>query len=116
MLPILERLLYKPKSQPVSRVLVLLPTRELAVQVHQVSKQLSQYTKVTTALAAGLCSTVFITDMMMIYTYKFKLSFTHFSFRDEISIFILAFLGFVQYKICQNRVKLATSASKNGEN
>lgn len=53
MLPILERLLYKPKTQPVSRVLVLLPTRELAVQVHQVSRQLSQFTKVTTALAAG---------------------------------------------------------------
>lgn len=53
MLPILERLLYKPKSQPVSRVLVLVPTRELAVQVHQVTKQLSQYTRVNTALAAG---------------------------------------------------------------
>ena len=52
-LPILERLLYKPKSQPVSRVLVLVPTRELAVQVHHVTKQLSQYTRVTTALAAG---------------------------------------------------------------
>ena len=55
MLPILERLLYKPKSQPVSRVLVLVPTRELAVQVHQVTKTLSQYTKVSAALAAGKC-------------------------------------------------------------
>jgi len=53
MLPILERLLYKPKSTPVSRVLVLVPTRELAVQVHQVTKQLSQFTKVTAVLAAG---------------------------------------------------------------
>ncbi|XP_067937758.1 probable ATP-dependent RNA helicase DDX27 [Watersipora subatra] len=53
MLPILERLLYKPKSQPMSRVLVLVPTRELAVQVHQVTKTLSQYTKVSAVLAAG---------------------------------------------------------------
>lgn len=53
MLPILERLLYKPKSLAVSRVLVLVPTRELAVQVHQVTKTLAQFTKVSTALAAG---------------------------------------------------------------
>lgn len=33
MLPILERLLYKPKDDIVTRVLVLVPTRELGVQV-----------------------------------------------------------------------------------
>lgn len=33
MLPILERLLYRPLQNPVSRVLVLTPTRELAIQV-----------------------------------------------------------------------------------
>ena len=33
MLPILERLLFKPKQSPVTRILVLVPTRELAIQV-----------------------------------------------------------------------------------
>ena len=33
MLPILERLLYRPQETPVTRVLVLTPTRELAIQV-----------------------------------------------------------------------------------
>lgn len=53
MLPILERLLYKPKQSPVTRVLVLVPTRELAVQVFQVSRQLAQFTNVNICLAAG---------------------------------------------------------------
>lgn len=53
MLPVLERLLFKPKDQPVTRVLVILPTRELAVQVYQVSKQLAQFTKIEIALSAG---------------------------------------------------------------
>ena len=33
MLPILERLLYKPRDDVVTRVLVVVPTRELGVQV-----------------------------------------------------------------------------------
>ena len=33
MLPILERLLFKPKEDLVTRVLVMVPTRELGVQV-----------------------------------------------------------------------------------
>ncbi|XP_055951190.1 probable ATP-dependent RNA helicase DDX27 [Argiope bruennichi] len=53
MLPVLERLLFKPKDKPVTRVLVLLPTRELAVQVYQVSKQLAQFTKIEIVLSAG---------------------------------------------------------------
>ncbi|XP_014662078.1 PREDICTED: probable ATP-dependent RNA helicase DDX27 [Priapulus caudatus] len=53
MLPILERLLFKPKQAPVTRVLVMTPTRELAVQIFQVSRQLAQYTNVTICLAAG---------------------------------------------------------------
>ncbi|KFM70150.1 putative ATP-dependent RNA helicase DDX27, partial [Stegodyphus mimosarum] len=53
MLPVLERLLFKPKDKPVTRVLVILPTRELAVQVYQVSKQLAQFTKIEIALSAG---------------------------------------------------------------
>lgn len=54
MLPILERLLYKPKQAPVSRVLVLAPTRELAVQIHQVARQLAQFTNVDIVLSAGM--------------------------------------------------------------
>ena len=56
MLPVLERLLYKPKQAPVTRVLVLTPTRELAVQIYQVSRQLAQFTNVDVTLAAGECS------------------------------------------------------------
>ncbi|XP_066936709.1 probable ATP-dependent RNA helicase DDX27 [Clytia hemisphaerica] len=53
MLPILERLIFKPKKTIVSRVLVLVPTRELAIQVHSVSQSLAKYTDVTFCLAAG---------------------------------------------------------------
>ena len=53
MLPVLERLLYKPKQAPVTRVLVLTPTRELAVQIHQVSRKLAQFTNVDVTLSAG---------------------------------------------------------------
>jgi hypothetical protein len=53
MLPILERLLYKPKQKAVTRVLVLVPTRELAIQVFQVSRKLSQFTNVDISLSAG---------------------------------------------------------------
>ncbi|GIY24313.1 probable ATP-dependent RNA helicase DDX27 [Caerostris extrusa] len=53
MLPVLERLLFKPKDKPVTRVLVVLPTRELAVQVYQVSRQLAQFTKIEIVLSAG---------------------------------------------------------------
>lgn len=53
MLPILERLLYRPRSAATTRVLVLVPTRELAVQVHTVSRQLAQFTNVEICLSAG---------------------------------------------------------------
>jgi ATP-dependent RNA helicase DDX27 len=54
MLPILERLLFKPRgSLPVTRVLVLVPTRELGVQVYQVTKQLAQFTQVEVGLSVG---------------------------------------------------------------
>lgn len=33
MLPVLERLMYRPKAAAITRVLVLVPTRELGVQV-----------------------------------------------------------------------------------
>ncbi|XP_072489699.1 probable ATP-dependent RNA helicase DDX27 isoform X2 [Notamacropus eugenii] len=52
-LPVLERLIYKPRQAPITRVLVLVPTRELGIQVHSVTKQLAQFTTVTTCLAVG---------------------------------------------------------------
>lgn len=53
-LPVLERLLYRPADEPAKiRVLVLVPTRELGVQVYQVSKQLAQYTDIEIGLAVG---------------------------------------------------------------
>lgn len=54
MLPTLERLLYRPLDGPaISRVLVLVPTRELGVQVYQVTKQLTQFTTVEVGLSVG---------------------------------------------------------------
>ncbi|XP_037108416.1 probable ATP-dependent RNA helicase DDX27 isoform X2 [Syngnathus acus] len=54
MLPVLERLVYKPgTTSQVTRVLVLVPTRELGIQVHSVARQLAQFTSVTTCLAVG---------------------------------------------------------------
>ncbi|CAH1365083.1 unnamed protein product [Tenebrio molitor] len=54
MLPTLERLLYRPSGgTSVTRVLVLVPVRELGVQVYQVTKQLAQFTNVQIGLAVG---------------------------------------------------------------
>ncbi|XP_072948297.1 probable ATP-dependent RNA helicase DDX27 [Epargyreus clarus] len=53
MLPILERLLYKNIGDRVTRVLVLVPTRELGTQVHAVTRQLAQFTSVTVGLSVG---------------------------------------------------------------
>ncbi|XP_025904106.1 probable ATP-dependent RNA helicase DDX27 isoform X1 [Nothoprocta perdicaria] len=52
-LPVLERLIYKPRQAPITRVLVLVPTRELGIQVHSVTKQLAQFSTITTCLAVG---------------------------------------------------------------
>ncbi|KAK0051533.1 ATP-dependent RNA helicase DDX27, partial [Biomphalaria pfeifferi] len=53
MLPILERLMYRPKATASTRVLILVPTRELAVQVHTVARKLAQHSNVDICLAAG---------------------------------------------------------------
>ncbi|KAL7023836.1 hypothetical protein ACKWTF_012807 [Chironomus riparius] len=54
MLPTIERLLYKPlTAESVTRVLVLVPTRELGAQVYQVTKQLCQYSNIDIGLAIG---------------------------------------------------------------
>lgn len=54
MLPTLERLLYKPiTAAAITRVLVLVPTRELGAQVYQVTKQLAQFSNIDIGLAIG---------------------------------------------------------------
>lgn len=53
LLPILERLLYRPRRVPTTRVAIMVPTRELAVQCHAVATQLAKYTDITFALLVG---------------------------------------------------------------
>ncbi|RKP36995.1 P-loop containing nucleoside triphosphate hydrolase protein [Dimargaris cristalligena] len=51
--PILERLLYRPRKNPAIRVLVLCPTRELAIQCHSVATKLAAFTDVNMCLCVG---------------------------------------------------------------
>ncbi|KAF4969540.1 hypothetical protein FZEAL_10215 [Fusarium zealandicum] len=51
--PILERLLYRPKKIPTTRVVILTPTRELAMQAHAVATKLAAYTDIKFTLAVG---------------------------------------------------------------
>ena len=51
--PIIERLLYRPKKVPTSRVAILMPTRELAVQCFNVARKLASYTDVTFCQLVG---------------------------------------------------------------
>jgi ATP-dependent RNA helicase DDX27 len=53
LIPILERLLYRPKKIPTTRVAIFMPTRELAVQCFNVAKKLAAFTDITFALLAG---------------------------------------------------------------
>ncbi|BFI34140.1 ATP-dependent RNA helicase DDX27 [Marchantia polymorpha subsp. ruderalis] len=52
-LPILERLLYRPRRIPAIRVMILTPTRELAVQVHSMLEKLAQFTDIRCCLVVG---------------------------------------------------------------
>jgi len=52
-IPILERLLYRPKKVATTRVAVLMPTRELAVQCFNVAKKLAAFTDITFAQIVG---------------------------------------------------------------
>ena len=52
-LPILERLLFRPKRLAATRVLILSPTRELAVQTHLMLTKLSQFTDMVACLVVG---------------------------------------------------------------
>lgn len=51
--PLLERLLYRPKKVPTSRVAILMPTRELAIQCHAVATKLASHTDIKFCLAVG---------------------------------------------------------------
>ncbi|KAI0217143.1 nucleolar DEAD-box protein required for synthesis of 60S ribosomal subunit [Massospora cicadina] len=51
--PILERLLYRPRAVALTRVLVLCPTRELAIQCHNVATKIAAYADVTFCLCVG---------------------------------------------------------------
>lgn len=51
--PILERLLYRPKKVPTTRVVILTPTRELAIQCHAVATKLASFTDIKFCLAVG---------------------------------------------------------------
>ena len=52
-IPILERLLYRPRKVPTSRVAILMPTRELAVQCYNVATRLATYTDITFCQLVG---------------------------------------------------------------
>ena len=52
-IPIIERLLYRPKKVPTSRVAILMPTRELAVQCFNVAKRLASFTDVSFCQLVG---------------------------------------------------------------
>lgn len=51
--PVLERLLYRPRQVPATRVVILCPTRELAIQVHSVAVKLATFTDVQFCLCVG---------------------------------------------------------------
>ena len=54
MLPQLERMLHRgPRPPAATHVLVLVPTRELAVQVHQMTESLAQFTNIRSTLVVG---------------------------------------------------------------
>ena len=53
LIPILERLLFRPKRTPTTRVAILMPTRELALQCFNVAKKLAAFTDITFGQAIG---------------------------------------------------------------
>ncbi|OJD22983.1 hypothetical protein ACJ73_05664 [Blastomyces percursus] len=52
-IPILERLLYRPRKVPTSRVAILMPTRELAFQCYNVATKLATFTDITFCQLVG---------------------------------------------------------------
>ena len=52
-IPVLERLLFRPKQVALTRVLILVPTRELGVQCHSVATNLAKFTDIQFCLCVG---------------------------------------------------------------
>jgi ATP-dependent RNA helicase DDX27 len=52
-LPVLERLVYRSRRVAGTRVLVVTPTRELAVQIHTMASSLGRHTDVRVGMAVG---------------------------------------------------------------
>ncbi|KAJ3048268.1 nucleolar DEAD-box protein required for synthesis of 60S ribosomal subunit [Rhizophlyctis rosea] len=52
-IPILERLLFRPKNVVTTRVLILVPTRELGAQCHSVAMNLAKFTDIQLCLCVG---------------------------------------------------------------
>jgi ATP-dependent RNA helicase DDX27 len=53
LVPIIERLFYRPRQTAEVRVLILAPTRELAIQCHSVASKLAAFTDITLCLCVG---------------------------------------------------------------
>ncbi|PVV04957.1 hypothetical protein BB560_000523 [Smittium megazygosporum] len=53
LVPVLERLMFRPTNVPLSRVLILTPTRELAMQCHNVASKIAAFTNIRISLAVG---------------------------------------------------------------
>lgn len=53
LIPILDRLVYRPNKVPTTRVVVLTPTRELAIQCHAVGTKIAAFTDIKFTLAVG---------------------------------------------------------------
>ncbi len=53
LLPALERLLFRPRRISATRVVVVTPTRELAVQIHSMCTSLTQFTDIQSCLILG---------------------------------------------------------------
>lgn len=53
LLPILERLIFRPRKVPTTRVVIFLPTRELALQCYNVAISLARFTDITFAMLVG---------------------------------------------------------------
>ncbi|KAK6115195.1 hypothetical protein DH2020_007464 [Rehmannia glutinosa] len=65
-LPTLERLFFRPKNRPAIRVLILTPTRELAVQIHSMIGKLAQFmTDIRCCLVVGGLSTKVSSKLML---------------------------------------------------
>ena len=53
LLPLLERLQFRNRNTPATRVLIVMPTRELAAQCQAMMTKLAQFTDITSALVVG---------------------------------------------------------------